>query len=44
MAAADVERETRTLYYQVGIGEGNPKTLGDHDIWRPPQATTHTAA
>jgi endoglucanase len=30
--------ETRTLYYQVGIGEGNSKTLGDHDIWRLPQA------
>jgi endoglucanase len=28
---------TRTLYYQVGIGEGNSKTLGDHDIWRLPQ-------
>ncbi len=30
--------ETRTLYYQVGIGEGNSKTLGDHDSWRLPQA------
>jgi endoglucanase len=29
---------TRTLYYQVGIGEGNDETLGDHDIWRLPQA------
>jgi endoglucanase len=29
---------TRTLYYQVGIGEGNGKTVGDHDIWRLPQA------
>jgi endoglucanase len=29
---------TRTLYYQVGIGEGNASTLGDHDIWRLPQA------
>jgi endoglucanase len=28
---------TRTLYYQVGIGEGNAKTIGDHDIWRLPQ-------
>jgi len=28
---------TRTLYYQVGIGSGNSKTLGDHDIWRLPQ-------
>jgi endoglucanase len=29
---------TRTLYYQVGIGEGNSATVGDHDIWRLPQA------
>jgi len=29
---------TRTLYYQVGIGEGNSKIVGDHDIWRLPQA------
>jgi endoglucanase len=29
--------ETRTLYYQVGIGEGNAETVGDHDIWRLPQ-------
>jgi endoglucanase len=29
---------SRTLYYQVGIGEGNAKTTGDHDIWRVPQA------
>src|SRR6476619_5884177 len=29
---------TQTLYYQVGIGTGNAKTLGDHDIWRQPQA------
>jgi endoglucanase len=29
---------TRTLYYQVGIGEGNAKIVGDHDIWRLPQA------
>jgi endoglucanase len=28
----------RTLYYQVGIGAGNDQTLGDHDIWRLPQA------
>jgi endoglucanase len=26
-----------TLYYQVGIGTGNAKTRGDHDIWRLPQ-------
>ncbi len=29
---------TSTLYYQVGIGEGNSSTVGDHDIWRLPQA------
>ena len=29
---------TKTLYYQVGIGVGNAKTIGDHDIWRLPQA------
>jgi endoglucanase len=29
--------KTRTLYYQVGIGEGNKDTVGDHDIWRLPQ-------
>ena len=29
---------TRTLYYQVGIGEGNDHIAGDHDIWRLPQA------
>ena len=29
---------TSTLYYQVGIGTGNGKTLGDHDIWRLLQA------
>ncbi len=29
---------TKTLYYQVGIGEGNSRTVGDHDIWRLPQA------
>src|SRR3954452_18952620 len=29
---------TSTLYYQVGIGNGNAKTVSDHDIWRLPQA------
>jgi endoglucanase len=29
---------TQTFYYQVGIGEGNSATVGDHDIWRLPQA------
>src|SRR3954466_8806306 len=28
---------SKTLYYQVGIGTGNGKSLGDHDIWRLPQ-------
>jgi len=28
---------TRTLYYQVGIGDGNSSTVADHDIWRLPQ-------
>jgi hypothetical protein len=29
---------TRTFHYQVGIGSGNAKTVGDHDIWRLAQA------
>ncbi|HKV42424.1 MAG TPA: glycoside hydrolase family 9 protein, partial [Blastocatellia bacterium] len=29
---------TRTLYYQVGVGEANARFAGDHDIWRLPQA------
>jgi endoglucanase len=29
--------ESRTLYYQVGIGAGNSNTASDHDIWRLPQ-------
>jgi endoglucanase len=28
---------TKTLYFQVGIGTGNAKTVGDHDLWRLPQ-------
>lgn len=28
---------SKTLYYQVGIGAGNSKTISDHDIWRLPQ-------
>ncbi len=29
---------TRTLLYQVGVGDGHGSTiLGDHDIWRRPQ-------
>jgi endoglucanase len=27
----------KMFYYQVGIGTGNAKTVGDHDIWRLPQ-------
>jgi endoglucanase len=31
--------QTRTLYLQVGIGDGNGSSiLGDHDFWRLPQA------
>src|SRR6266403_5578654 len=29
---------SQTLYYQVGIGNGNSQTVSDHDIWRLPQA------
>lgn len=29
---------SKTLYYQVAIGNGNAKTTSDHDIWRLPQA------
>jgi hypothetical protein len=29
---------TEMLYYQVGIGDGNSKITGDHDLWRLPQA------
>src|SRR5215467_2378865 len=28
----------RIFYYQVAIGNGNGKTISDHDIWRLPQA------
>lgn len=27
-----------TLYFQVGIGDGNSSILGDHDQWRLPEA------
>jgi endoglucanase len=30
--------QTKTLYYQVGVGEANNYYFGDHDIWRLPQA------
>jgi len=37
-------QRTRVLYFQVGIGDGNDTTiLGDHDIWRLPQADDSTA-
>ena len=29
---------SKTFYYQVGIGDGNAQTVSDHDIWRLPQA------
>jgi len=28
---------SKTFYYQVGIGDGNAQTVSDHDIWRLPQ-------
>jgi endoglucanase len=28
---------SRTLYYQVGLGTGNSTIVSDHDIWRLPQ-------
>lgn len=32
------DSETQTLYYQVGIGDGNGDTIyGDHDFWRLPE-------
>ena len=30
--------QTRTLYYQVGVGDGNRDIVSDHDVWRLPQA------
>jgi len=30
--------QSQSFYYQVGIGTGNASTVGDHDIWRLPQA------
>jgi endoglucanase len=29
--------ETRTLYYQVMLGDGNDRYAGDHDLWRLPE-------
>jgi hypothetical protein len=35
----------RALYYQVGIGDGNGHSiLGDHDLWRLPQADDRSRA
>jgi endoglucanase len=32
------DNDSKTLYYQVGIGDGNGNSiLGDHDFWRLPQ-------
>ena len=33
--------DSATLYLQVGIGEGNARLIGDHDIWRLPEADDH---
>jgi endoglucanase len=30
--------DTKTLYAQVGLGDGNQRVTGDHDVWRLPQA------
>ena len=30
--------DTKTLYAQVGIGDGNQSVTGDHDVWRLPEA------
>ena len=30
--------KTKTLYVQVGIGDGNQSVTGDHDVWRLPEA------
>jgi len=33
------DNSSKTLYYQVGIGDGNGQSiLGDHNLWRLPQA------
>ena len=31
------DSETRTLYYQVGVGQGNDDIFADHDLWRLPE-------
>jgi hypothetical protein len=30
------------LYDQVGLGDGSGRILGDHDVWRLPQADSHS--
>jgi len=30
--------DTKTLYAQVGLGDGNQFATGDHDVWRLPEA------
>ena len=30
--------DSKTLYAQVGIGDGNEGVTGDHDVWRLPEA------
>ncbi|WP_250214030.1 glycoside hydrolase family 9 protein [Acrocarpospora catenulata] len=37
------DEQTRTLYIQVGIGAGNEEGtfVGDHDVWRLPEADDH---
>ena len=32
------DASSKTLYVQVGIGDGNSQVVGDHDIWRLPEA------
>src|SRR5262249_23427053 len=32
------DQDSRTLYYQVGLGDGSATVLGDHDLWRLPEA------
>jgi endoglucanase len=34
----------RVLYTQVGIGSGNDRIWGDHDVWRLPQDDDHYTA
>ncbi|MCT9930672.1 glycoside hydrolase family 9 protein [Planotetraspora sp. A-T 1434] len=33
--------KNKTLYIQVGLGSGNDKVTGDHDVWRLPEADDH---